>query len=101
MSLGDLDNSGWGRRPSFGQSVVRLVGHAVGGAFLFAALACLSWGLGYGVAMLHRIHPFSESVLLALHGVEVAILYLDIGLSGIVLFVGAVRFVREISGSRP
>jgi hypothetical protein len=35
-------------------------------------------------------------VLSALHGVEVGLLYLDIGLSDIVMGIGANRFVKEI-----
>jgi hypothetical protein len=86
-------------QPSFGEAVLKLVGHAIGGAFLFSSLALLSWLLGMAVAKLNTIHPFSETVLKLLHTAEVGILYLDILLSGIVLAIGAYRFVREISGA--
>ena len=88
------------KRHSFSESVLMLVGHALGGSVLFVVIAAISWGLGFGVARLHQIHPFSPTVLNLLHGVEVVLLYLDIGLSGIVLFVGAFRFVKEITGAR-
>ncbi len=98
MSLGELYP---GReRTSFRGSVLKLLGHVLGGAVLFMGLAAVSWLLGVGVDSLNKIHPFSPSVLELLHGVEVAILYLDIGLSGIVLLVGAVRFIKEIAGVR-
>lgn len=87
-------------RPSFGDSVLKLLGHVFGGAALFMGLAAVSWALGLGVDRLNGIHPFNPSVLTLLHGVEVAILYLDIALSGIVLLVGAFRFIREIAGPR-
>lgn len=91
----------WGaRQPTFGESVLKLLGHVFGGAALFIGLATLSWGLGWAVDGLNRIHPFNPSVLTLLHGVEVAILYLDIFLSGIVLLIGAFRFIREIAGPR-
>lgn len=86
--------------PSFLQSVLKLVGHAIGGAVLFISLAALAWGLGWAVSKLNVINPFSEQVLSLLHGVELALLYLDIALSGIVLLVGAFRFVKEIAGHR-
>ena len=85
--------------PDFGEAIIKLVGHAIGGAFLFTALALLSWSLGWAVATLHKIHPFSDSVLRLLHGAEVGILYLDVALSAIVLLVGAYRFIKEISGA--
>lgn len=99
MSLGPLYPHE--RHANFGDSVLKLLGHVFGGAVLFMGLAAVSWGLGWGVDRLNRVHPFNPSVLSLLHGVEVAILYLDIMLSGIVLLVGAYRFSREITGSRP
>lgn len=98
MNLGPLYTSRQQR--SFAESVLQLLGHVLGGAALFMGLAAVSWGLGWGVAKLHSIHEFNPAVLALLHGVEVAILYLDIALSGIVLLVGAFRFVREITGPR-
>jgi hypothetical protein len=89
------------RKPEFGEAVIKLIGHAIGGAILFAALALLSWALGWAVATLHAVHPFNDTVLRLLHSTEVGILYLDIGLSAIVLLVGAYRFVKEISGVHP
>lgn len=94
MNLGPLYPH---ERPSFGDSVIKLLGHVIGGAALFVGLAAVSWGLGWGVDTLNKVHPFNPSVLTLLHGVEVAILYLDIGLSGIVLLVGAFRFIRELA----
>lgn len=85
-------------RPTFYASVRKLIGHVIGGSILFASIAGLSWALGWAVAALHKIHPFSETVLTLLHGFEVALLYLDFALSGIVLLMGAFRFLREIAG---
>jgi len=89
-----------GRNPTFGQSVIKLIGHAIGSAVLFVSLAALAWLIGWAISALNLIHPFSPAVLDLLSGVELIILYLDFGLSGIVLLVGAYRFVREISGAR-
>jgi len=87
-------------RPTFAQSVLKLVGHLIGGSILFLALAALAWLVGYLVAKMHLIHPFSPAIYTALHGVELGIFCIDIGLTAIVLFVGAKRFIREIAGSR-
>lgn len=88
-------------RRSFFNSLFMLMGHVVGGALLFIGIAAISWGLGFAVATLHAIHPFSPAVLDLLNGVEEGLLYLDMGLSGIVLLVGAFRFLKEIVGARP
>ena len=91
----------WSKKhPTFAESVLKLIGHAIGGAVLFLSLAALAWALGVAVAALNAMQPFSPAVLQLLHGVEMGLLYLDIGLSGIVLLVGAFRFVKEISGVR-
>lgn len=85
-------------RPSFGESVLKLLGHVVGGAALFIGLAAVAWLVGLIIAKMDAMHRFDPSVLAVLHGVEVAILYLDVGLTAIVLITGAVRFIREITG---
>lgn len=103
MNLGPLRERKYEFRPvrngGFWQSVLHLLGHVLAGAALFLGLAAVSWGLGWAVAALHAIHQFNPSVLQVLHGVEVAILYLDVGLSGMVLVVGAYRFAIEITGA--
>lgn len=83
-------------RPSFLQAVPLLIGHVLGGTIIFATLAGLAWLLGWAVSKLHAIEPFSPQILATLHGVEVGLLYLDIGLSGIVVLIGAYRFIKEI-----
>lgn len=92
--------NGHGGRPTFWQSVGKLLGHAIGGAVIFISLAALAWAIGWVVDRLNEVHKFSPAVLEVLHGVEFALLCLDIALSGIVLLIGAFRFVREITGAR-
>ena len=86
------------KRPAFSESVVKLIGHAIGGAALFLSLAALSWGVGLVVSAMHKVHPFDATVLQVLHGVEIGLLYIDVALSSIVLLLGAFRFVKEITG---
>lgn len=85
---------------TFASSVRKLIGHVIGGSILFASIAALAWALGWAIDHLHAIHPFSETVLTLLHGFEVALLYLDFALSGMVLLIGGYRFIREITGER-
>jgi uncharacterized membrane protein YidH (DUF202 family) len=85
-------------RPTFAQSVMKLLGHVVGGAVLFIGLAAVAWLVGIAIAKMDATHRFDPAVLQVLHGVEVALLFLDVILTGIVLLTGAVRFIREITG---
>ena len=94
MNLGPLYDTR--HRRTFVQSVFILLGHVFGGASLLLGLAIVAWGIGWGVDNLNVIHPFTPSVLSLLRWVEEAILYLDIALSGMVLLIGAGRFVSEI-----
>lgn len=87
-------------QPTFYGSVRKLIGHVIGGSILFASIAALAWALGLSVDHLNGLHPFNPAVLTLLHGFEVALLYLDFGLSGMVLLIGAYQFTREITGVR-
>lgn len=85
---------------SFAESIVGLIFHIVGSAVLFLVFASVSWALGYAVHLLGVRHPFNPSVLSVLHSVELWLLYIDIALSGMVLLVGAYRFILEIGGRK-
>lgn len=67
---------------------------------MFIALATAAWGVGWTVAFLDSVHSFQPGVLHLLHNVELWLLYIDIGLSGSVLVLGAYRFILEIGGRR-
>lgn len=82
--------------PGFWQALPHLIGHIVGAAIIFSLLALIAWLLGVAVGWLNAIVPFNPHVLATLHNVETALLYLDIGLSSIVVVVGGYRFLREI-----
>lgn len=81
---------------SFWKAIIKLVGHVLGGAILFMSIAFVAWSIGIGVDKLNTIHAFNDSILLVLHLVEKGLLYLDVLLSGIVVLVGASRFLKEI-----
>ncbi len=66
--------------PSFGQSVLRLLGHLLGTAVLYVTLFTLAWGLSFFCTWLNSMHPFSDEALRHLLRVEVAVLYCDTAL---------------------
>lgn len=87
------------RQQGFFTAVLHLVGHVMGGAVLFLAVACVSWGLGYAVEHLHRIHPFPATVLKLLHNFEIGLLWADVLLSGSVILYGVWHFLRQLGGN--
>ena len=93
-------NSSIGNGHSFLESVVSLIFHIIGSAILVLVFATVSWMLGYAVHGIGSVHPFDVSVLNVLHAVELWLLYIDIFLSGMVLLVGAFRFLLEIGGRK-
>ncbi len=88
------------RKPSFGQAIFLMTGHILGSAALFLVVACAAWGLGLAVHVLDAKHPFPERALSLLHSVELWLLYIDVALSGVVLLVGAIRFLMDLGGKR-
>lgn len=83
----------------FFMAVAHLVGHVFGGAVLFLAVACVSWGLGYSVEYLNSIHPFPPTVLKLLHNFEIGLLWADVLLSGSVILYGVWHFLRQLGGN--
>lgn len=72
------------------------MGHILGSATLFLFVWAIAWGLGAMVHYMHQLHPFSANVLAGIHHVELALFVFDCLLSGFVLVVGAMRFIRDI-----
>jgi len=81
--------------------VLSLIGHLAASALIFVVIFTLGWGIGFVVHRLNAVLPFSERILGIIEKIEVSILYLDVTISGIVLLVGSVRFIRDVmEGSR-
>lgn len=93
---------GYGRygQYTYWQSVLRLIGHLVGTAVIFASFLALAWLVAVFVHWLHALHPFPEEIYTIVTKVELVLLYVDIGLCGFVLVTGAWRFVREVTHGR-
>lgn len=98
MSPYDLDLFGKPRKPTFGESIMLLIGHIAGSTVLFLSIVGATWLIGVTVHWLNDLHAFDPEVLAILTGVEITLVYVDIALSGIVLVVGAFRFIKELSG---
>lgn len=79
-------------------AILLMSGHLIGGALLFLILAVLTWLLGIAVSKLHAIHPFAPPVFNILHQAELIMLVLDATLGGLVVCIGAFRFIKEILG---
>lgn len=90
----------WGERerPRVGywRSVLSLVGHLLGTAFIFTALFTIGWLVSVALHALHRYHPFPEEIFSFVSKIELYLVYADSVLSGIVLLAGMVRFCRQL-----
>lgn len=91
------DSNGFGRKPiGYVQSILRLIGHLVGTAAVFAVFMTLAWALAYFLHWLNAIHAFPEHILDFIELFEIGIVYLDAGLCAIMLSAGAYRFCLDL-----
>lgn len=84
----------------FFTAIFHLIGHVLGGAVLFLSVACVTWGLGYAIEWMNKIHAFPEAILKLLHGFEFALLCADVVLSGTVILYGLWQFLKHLGGSQ-
>lgn len=84
------------RRRPYWVSVLALVGHLFGTAFVFAALFSIGWLVSVLLYALHKIHPFPDAIFRFVSRMEVYLVYVDATLSGIVLMAGMLRFCRDV-----
>jgi hypothetical protein len=91
--------SGWDRREqnrSFGSSVLRLLGHLAGTAFMYISLFAAAWAIGFCSSYLNRIYPFGDDTFQFMSKVEKVILYGDTALCAFVSLVGMGRFCKDV-----
>ncbi len=89
----------WGasrRRKTFWQHVGSLLGHLSATAVIFVTVFTLGWAISFIVHYLDSIHPFSPRSRDLIEHIEVSLLWIDTGISGLVLLVGASRFVHDV-----
>lgn len=89
----------WGereRRVGYWWSVISLVGHLVGTAFIFTALFSIGWLVSVVLHALHRYHPFPDEIFKFVTRMELYLVYADSALSAVVLIAGMVRFCKQV-----
>jgi hypothetical protein len=87
----------WARKPtSFASAVLRLIGHLLGSAVVFATILLLAWVIGVAFHFLNSIYPFDIGEAGVIHKIQIGILFFDCGLSALVLFAGAKRFAKDV-----
>jgi hypothetical protein len=87
----------WARRPtSFASALLRLIGHLIGSAVVFATILFLAWGIGFTFHTLNTLYPFDIDEAEVIHKIQIAILYFDFVLSALVLIAGARRFAKDV-----
>lgn len=85
------------RRPTYVESILHLVGHLAGTAFVFATFIFFGWLISFGLHFLHEIHQFPPEVFAVLLKFELALVYFDGALCAVVFAAGAVRFWKNIT----
>lgn len=84
------------RPPSFVTALRHLLGHILGTAILFFVVMLVAWSISYGLNALDAIHPFPATIHTIIERVEVALLVGDIAISGFVVLLSAIRFLKAI-----
>jgi hypothetical protein len=81
---------------TFFSHIVHLVGHLAASAAVFVAILTFGWMIGFIISSLNAIHPFPKKTIETLESMEHGLLYLDFLISGCVLLVGGIRFVKKV-----
>lgn len=85
------------RRATYVESIIHLVGHLAGTAFVFAAFICFGWLISFGLHFLHGVHPFPPEVFALFLKIELGLVYFDAVLCTVVFTAGGVRFWKNIT----
>jgi len=80
--------------------VLKLVGHLVAAAVVFAAFFLIVWSISGFVSWLNSIHKLPDEILNFMTLCEVWFMYADSLLCSIVLLVGVIRFVADLGQNR-
>lgn len=87
-------------RPSYLTFILTLIGHLFGAFVIFSVLLSLAWLIDYGVKYLDAINQFPEALMEPIKKVEIAIFWIDASVSLVLIIIGAMSFIREVSGLR-
>lgn len=83
-------------RESIWYAVWKLVGHLLAASVIFVAFFLLVWLVSYALSYLQAVHPFPTDIFNLITTGEVWLTYADWGLCIVVLFSGAMTFVRDL-----
>lgn len=84
------------KKVSFTRSVLNLIGHLVGSSILFVTFIGLGWLISFFYHWLDAIHKFPHDVSIFIAKCELYLVYADAILLGILIIVGAWRFIKEL-----
>lgn len=84
------------KKITFLHSVLNLIGHLVGSSILFVSFIGLGWIISLFYHWLDGIHKFPQDVSTFITECELYLVYADAVLCGLVILVGAWRFIKEL-----
>lgn len=91
----------WPRsRDNFWRPIVLLVAHLAGTALVFSAILVFGWSISFLLNYLNSIRNFPPEIFTLVTRLEIGLLYVDIVVSGAVLLLCIVRFVKEVVEGR-
>lgn len=83
---------------SFLASVISLIAHLIGTAVIFSAIFFIGWLVSLALYGLHQIHAFPPEIFKFVTTIEVWLVYVDTGISALVLLAGTIRFCKDVIG---
>ena len=88
------------QKQGFQRSAWRLLGHLSVGTLIFLVILFFAWALSSAFSYLNSLSPFPLEIAKLFSKFEIDLFYADIILSGVVLLVGVVRFMWDVSRER-
>ena len=77
-----------------------MLGHLSVGTLIFLVILFFAWALSFAFSYLNSLSPFPLEIAKLFSKFEIDLFYADIILSGVVLLVGVVRFMWDVSRER-
>lgn len=84
------------KKISFAHSVLNLIGHLFGSGILFLSFIGVGWVISIFYHWLDGMHHFQQDVSIFITECELYLVYADAVLCGLVILVGAWRFIKEL-----
>ena len=94
------DNIFGGKKISFFDSVINLIGHLIGSAILFLCFYAIGWMISLAVHWLDTYHSMPKDIADFTSKFELWLVYGDAALCLIVIVAGAFRFIKDLGDLR-